>query len=294
MSAFVAIDVETADPWPGSICQIGLVGFEAGGLMRRSWLVDPMRPFDPVVCAVHGLNAGRVAGAPTFAALHPELMAAISGRTIVSYTDFDARAIGSACLAAGLPPPESIWLDALALARAAWPGAASHKLRTIGSELGIVFAEKHDAEQDALAAAYVMLRGLKILGLTAASAAPAFAIRDVRVSPPPTPRHAVPVGAGWGAALRAAAGVPASLAGEVVVFTGDMPFSREDMADRVARFGGTVKSSVTGKTTLIVSGWPTPEAGGQKLKSAADRIMDGQAIRYCTPAEFEALLSRLG
>lgn len=294
MSAFVAIDVETADPWPGSICQIGLVGFEGGALARRNWLVDPGRPFDPVVSAVHGINAARVAGAPRFGALHAELMAALSGRVVVSYTDFDARAIGSACLAAGLAAPESFWLDGCALARAAWPDAASHKLRAIGAGLGIVFSDKHDAEQDALAAAYIALKGLKVLGLTAPEAAPRFAIRDVRVSLPPAPRRVAPVGAGWGGALRAAAGVPDTLVGEVVVFTGDMPFSREEMAERVAALGGTVRGGVTGKTTLIVSGWPTPEAGGQKLKSAADRIMDGQAIRYCTPSEFEALLARLG
>ena len=294
MSVLLSIDVETADPWPGSICQIGMVGYENGGLVRHSWLIDPCRPFDRVVSSVHGLNAAQVAGCPTFTDIHPRLSAHLSGKTIVSYSDFDARAIGSACLAAGLAMPENVWLDGLAIARAAWPGAQSHKLRALGAGLGIAFHNKHDAEQDAMAAAYVTLKALNVLGLTASSAARAYALREVKATMPPPVRPAASVGAGWGGVLRAAEGIPVSLTGETVVFTGDVPFSRDEMAARVSALGGVVKTAVSGKTTLIVSGWSTPEAGGQKMKSAADRILDGQPIRYCSGEAFLSFVGRLG
>ncbi|MCA0401321.1 MAG: hypothetical protein LCH38_10955 [Proteobacteria bacterium] len=290
MSIFVAIDVETADPWPGSICQIGLVGFTGGQLRRRSWLVDPARPFDPKFTKIHGLNAARVRGAAPFGAVLPEVLAEIGASPVMSYGPFDARAIGSACAAAGLPFPALVWLDGLEAARAAWPEAPSRKLRDLGAGFGIRFKADHDAEQDAIAAAYVFLRALKDLGLSAAEAAPHFAIRDIRVIPPTPPRAVPPIGAGWGAVLARSAGVPPSLQGQVVVFTGDLPFSREEMAERVAALGGVVKPGVTTRTTLIVSGWPRPEDGGQKLKSAADRIMDGQAILYCTHDQFLTLV----
>lgn len=293
MSGFIAIDVETADSWPGSICQIGLAEMQGGKLVRQSWLVDPARPFDAINMKIHGLNAARVAGSPRFNDLHGLLYASLNGRTVVSYTDFDARALGAACNHAGLPFPEVVWLDACQAARDAWPEMPNHKLRTIGGSFGIQFQSAHDAEQDAVAAAYVFLRALREMEISLDQAAPRYAIRSLAAPPPAPPERPQKVVGAWAAALIERSAIPNSLVGHSVVMTGDLPFDRDDMAKLIVALGGEAKKSVTGKTTLVVSGWDPPEAGGQKLKSAADRIMDGQQIAYCTGNEFLALVRRL-
>ena len=46
---FNAIDVETANADPSSICQIGIVCVRAGGIERRlSILVNPEQRFNPI------------------------------------------------------------------------------------------------------------------------------------------------------------------------------------------------------------------------------------------------------
>ena len=297
MASFAVLDVETADTWPGSICQIGLGAFEGGRLERLGWLVDPGRPFDPIVSQVHGLNAARVRGAPSFAALYPEILRAIDGRTLASYGDFDARALAAICAQERLAFPRAPWVNVRELARAAWPEAPAHGLRALGAGFGIAFSDRHDAEQDALAAAFLLLRGMRALGIVASEAASRFPV------PPPAPpryrpperRHGpvAPAGAGWGAALAAVEQVPDRLDGEVVVFTGDQPFDRAEMAARIARLGARAAGSVSGRTTLIVSGWGEIEAGGQKMAEAAARVRAGQAIRCCRATDFLALVERL-
>jgi DNA polymerase-3 subunit epsilon len=62
---FSAIDVETANPCMGSICQIGIARFEGGQLVEE-WvtLVDPEDYFDDVNVSIHGIGPSMVRGKP--------------------------------------------------------------------------------------------------------------------------------------------------------------------------------------------------------------------------------------
>jgi NAD-dependent DNA ligase len=88
-----------------------------------------------------------------------------------------------------------------------------------------------------------------------------------------------PVGLKWGEVLREVETTVTDIRGETIVLTGDLPFDRRAIKSVVHQLGGYVASGVSANTTLIVSGWCEPEEGGQKMKSAADRILDGQKIR---------------
>lgn len=295
MSNIVALDVETADSWVGSICQIGIAGYENHQLVKFSTYINPECAFAVPQRTVHGINAAMVVNSPTISEFWPRLLSMVAGRLVVIYTDFDARALLSAAAAHGLSSPDCIWIDAYGLAQDAWPELGNHKLRTVGASLGISFSEMHDAGQDALAAAYIALKARAALRLSDAEMIDIYSLDQVRVSPP-VRRASVakpPVGAGWAAVLEAAKGAPPALAGQCIVFTGDLPFDRAAMAARLTPYGCKVVASVTSKTTLIVSGWETPAAGGQKMKSAADRILDGQSIIFMTGEEFIAWVDRL-
>ncbi len=293
MSNVVALDVETADGWVGSICQIGIAGYENQQLLKFSTYINPERSFAQPQKGIHGINAAMVVNAPTITEFWPQLTSMISGRLVVIYTDFDARAVLSAAAAHDLRPPDCTWVNAYALAQDAWPELGNHKLRTVGQSLGIQFSELHDAGQDALAAAYIALKARQAMRLSDRDLVDIYALEEVRISPGPKVGKApAPVGAGWAAALEARRGPPDTLSDQCIVFTGDLPFDRAQMAARLVERGCKVTASVTSKTTLIVSGWSTPGAGGQKMKSAADRIQDGQPIRYLTGDEFLAWLAR--
>lgn len=293
---FAALDVETANPSRGSICQISVVRYD-GELLRDTLLLDPREPFAPVQSSIHGISAAMVRGAPTFAEIHGHLASVIGERPIVSYTAFDRQAVAEACARVGKPMLGGLWLDACALARDAWPDRASHKLRDIGAMLGIPFQKNHEAERDALAAAYVFLKGVRLLGISEAQARRLYAIDEPLVTTPfsePRRVFGAPTPPGPMAnVLLNARGLPSVLTGQTIVITGDCPFNREDMKERIAALGGRCVGAVSSKTTLLVSGWDVPEDGGDKIRKAADLILEGRPLMYCTAQEFSDFVTEL-
>ena len=102
---FIAVDVETANADPGSICQIGLASFAGGALVDCAvWRVNPRAHFSPHNIAIHGLHAADVRDAPDWPALRPTIAARLAGRIAVSHTAFDVTALARACAADDLAP----------------------------------------------------------------------------------------------------------------------------------------------------------------------------------------------
>lgn len=164
---FFALDVETANNHRGSLCQIGVACVRADNTIE-TWvtLVDPETDVW-IWSGLHGITAGRVQGAPTFAEVLPVLEAALEGSTVYQHSGFDRSAIAAACADAGLSAPAWLWRDSVQVARAAWPelkGNGGHGLASLKVHLGLEF-HHHDAGEDARAAAEVVLRAEGV-GLT--------------------------------------------------------------------------------------------------------------------------------
>ncbi|MDB2407562.1 exonuclease domain-containing protein [Jannaschia sp.] len=181
---FMALDVETADRRRGSICQIGVAGLRADGTLT-TWAsyVDPGRS-DWSCTFVHGITAATVQGAPRFDHVLPVLEALIGPRLVFQHSSFDKSAIAAACDTRGIDPPDWTWRDSVRVARRAWPelkGNGGHGLAALKRHLGLRFRH-HDGEEDARAAAEVVLRAEAATGLD-------FAARDF-------PPLAVPAQAG--------------------------------------------------------------------------------------------------
>ncbi len=166
--SFCAIDVETANSSPGSICQIGIVDVEDGEIAREwSTLVNPEGPFSPFNIGIHGITPDHVQDAPNLPEIHDALHDRLDGATVVSHTAFDRGALGRACNRYGLPLPSARWLDSARVARRAWPGqAARHgvSLGRVAAHLDIRFRH-HDALEDARAAALIILAAHRDSGL---------------------------------------------------------------------------------------------------------------------------------
>ncbi len=164
---FNAIDVETANSDPSSICQIGIVSVRDGEIKRQlSVLVNPETKFNEFNVRLHGIDHHAVTGSFSLPRLEARLRRMLEGRVLVSHTSFDRRAMDGAMERYGLRPLCARWLDSAMVARRAWPRKyRSHwNLAAIAGDLGIVFRH-HDAAEDARAAGEIVLRACLDTGL---------------------------------------------------------------------------------------------------------------------------------
>jgi DNA polymerase-3 subunit epsilon len=162
---FVVIDVEAACSRVSSICQIGIVGFRDGReIFEFETLVDPCDDFSPFNTRIHGITADHVLGQPTFAHVHAEIDAMLTGRITVAHSFFDKGALASACRVHDRTMIEPIWLDSVRVAKRAWPELPSHRLNTLTRFLGVRH-KHHDALSDARAAGMVIVRAIEHTGI---------------------------------------------------------------------------------------------------------------------------------
>lgn len=156
---FAAFDIETANGRQHSICQVGIALVRRdGSMLTRSTYVDPEEAFTNT--PIHGIAAGTVAGSPLWPAVLDAISPTLSALPVVQHSGFDRSAVRAACAIHGIPEPPWRWIDSVGIARRAWPqliGNDGHGLASLKRHLSIEFVH-HDAEEDARAAAMVVLR----------------------------------------------------------------------------------------------------------------------------------------
>ena len=160
---FNAIDVETANADPSSICQIGIVCIRQGEIKQQvSLLVNPEARFNDFNVRLHGIDHNAVRDSEVLPRLEPRLRRMLEGTVLVSHTGFDRRAMDGAMQRYGLKPLRATWLDSSMVARRAWPERYRRRwsLALIAGDLGIAFRH-HDAMEDARAAGEIVLQACK-------------------------------------------------------------------------------------------------------------------------------------
>ena len=166
-TAYVALDVETANSDYASICQVGIAEFDCRGSVRRTWesLVDPEDSFASMNVAIHGIREENVRGAPRFPDVLPKIRDLCDDRIVVHHMPFDRVAIGRATERYGLPVLRATWLDSAQVARRAWErfSRRGYGLRNLASELGIPLRH-HEALSDAIAAGSVVALAMEKAG----------------------------------------------------------------------------------------------------------------------------------
>ena len=279
---FIAIDVETANSNNFSICQIGLAGAtDDGQVTTLGTLVNPEEEIDPAFENIHGISNDMVSSAPTFIEIYDELSKILEGKSLIQHSNFDKRALDMACHIYELPKINADWADSVQIARKAWPEFkedGGHGLANLKTKLGLEF-KHHDAEEDARAAAQVVLLAEKHTGN------PYRKILATRQKPRFQP------------SINAEGNPNGPLHGHVACFTGKISLARTDAAAIAAEAGITVKPSVTQKTTLLIVGDQdlTLLAGhpkSSKHRKAEKLIADGNDIRIQSETEFLVLLGR--
>ena len=164
---FTAIDLETANPSPWSICQIGIAEFAEGGLTQE-WMtyIDPEERFNPYNVAVHGITAAAVHGWPKLPEVAGLLHEMLDGRIVVSHSPFDRVALEQAFDRHEIARLDCSWLDSVMVARRAWEGFSKrgYGLENLCRILGYRY-QRHDALGDAKAAGVVVLAAIEQTGI---------------------------------------------------------------------------------------------------------------------------------
>lgn len=281
---FVALDVETASSDAGSICQIGLACVQPDNEIQTfSMLVNPDTRFDAFNIRLHGIGPEHVFDAPRFPDAWEVLLPLLTRHHLVQHSNFDKRALASACNYCGIPAPELRWSDSVMIARRAWPelkGNGGHGLANLKRALDLEF-QHHDAGEDARAAAMVVLHAERHLSMS-------FEQLISPRSKPQYPARQTRTGAADG-----------PFAGSTVVFTGSLAMSRKAAADLAALAGMNVREGVTKQTThLVVGDQDLSLLAGHKKSSKhrnAEEMHDaGHPIRIMGETEFNQVLATAG
>ncbi len=279
---FVALDVETANADMASICSIGLVHFKAGEVAQKlTVLVNPECHFDPMNISIHGIRPDDVANAKTMREVLPAIASALKSVVVVHHTHFDRAALSQAAAKHGFPDLACRWLDSARVARRAWERFArrGYGLANLAEEFAINFRH-HDACEDARAAGLVLLRAMAETGLS---------LDDWME------RINEPVGSKSVQAV-AASNPRGPLAGEIVVFTGQLAtLTRREAVALATAAGMEVAGSVTEDTSLlVVDDQDLRKLDGHdkstKRHRAEELISQGAPLRIIGESDFKTMV----
>lgn len=153
--AFAVIDVETTGMRPGEddrITEIAVVMVQGG---RRELvfdsLVNPGRPIPSRITELTGISDSDVRGAPTFADIADEVLAALAGRVFVAHNArFDWGFVHAEVRRARDLVLDGPRLCTVKLARRLYPGERSYGLGALAHRFAFEFPARHRAAGDAI------------------------------------------------------------------------------------------------------------------------------------------------
>lgn len=280
-SAFVCIDVETANPHPGSICSVGCARFEGDQLTNEFYrIVNPKEYFSPQHTAIHGIGPDDVRDAPSFLELLPGLDRFIGGLPLIHHTHFDRTAVQRACDHWGISPPRWSWFDSAGAARSTWAQfrKRGYGLGNLCAHIGYEF-KHHHALEDAKASGAVIIA----------------AMREHDASSFDELRERLELPAQILATEDDAVGEDRKgpLSGEVIVLSGSFSelgsrLQHRTLRQRAEALGARVTNSVTRKTTMLVAG--SAQARAPKALIAAKRLQaEGHPLQIMNEYDFKVL-----
>lgn len=148
---FAVVDLETTglNPSVDRVIEVAVIRCAPDGSVTDEWstLVDPGR--DPGATHIHGITAADLTGAPTFAAIAPELLERLDGHMVCAHNlSFDEAFLVAELAAVGLSLPDTASLCTLELAREVLDSQQRHTLAACAAELGIPHEGAHRALAD--------------------------------------------------------------------------------------------------------------------------------------------------
>jgi DNA polymerase-3 subunit epsilon len=164
-----AIDFETANSSPASVCAVGLSVLEDG-------LIEPVletliRPEKNVSAfyygniRIHGIRPQDVVHAPDFAQVYRQMKPYLDGSLMAAHNArFDMGCLKAACRNCGLPVPNIRWFDTLAISRIMFPSMEHHRLDDMCRCLHVDL-DHHNAASDAYGCLMIVVQTMNLTGI---------------------------------------------------------------------------------------------------------------------------------
>lgn len=285
---FIALDVETANSDPKSICQIGLAVFKNGELVD-TWksLINPQVDFDGINIAIHGIEPKHVKDAPRIHEVRSVLEGIIGDNVVATYTAFDRVAFSK-----NFPDLNWDWLDVALVVRRTWEEVAysGYGLANMCEMLDIKMERHHDAVSDAVNAGQIFIKAIDIHGDIDVCK------KIIKKSISNLIGKGQLVSNGEKSAGIIEGGNPeGKWYGDVLCFTGELALPRVNASIIASQMGFNVGSGVTKKTNYLVKGRQDSfKLNGKEISSKEQKAINlmkkGQDIIIISEDDFFELI----
>ena len=162
MKDFCAIDFETANEQPSSVCAVGVVKVKDGQIVDRFYsLIHPEPEYYQYFCQrVHGLCEADTDDAPVFPYVWEKIEPMLDGLPLVAHNSpFDEGCLKAVFKVYQMDYPDYKFYDTLVPSRRIFGDSVpNHKLPTIAKECGYDLTQHHHALADAEACAYIAMK----------------------------------------------------------------------------------------------------------------------------------------
>ncbi|GIM28810.1 DNA polymerase III subunit epsilon [Clostridium polyendosporum] len=299
---FVAIDFETANEKRNSPCSLGITVIKNNEIVEEKyWLIKPkeMR-FAPMNIWIHGIREEDVVNAKEFHELWDELLPYFDNTLVIAHNaSFDISVLRKTLDLYNLQYPNFNYCCTMVMSRNFFPYLDNAKLNTVNNHLGYEF-KHHHASADASAAANILLKiGEELEVNTIKELTKLVGVKIGKVFE----RSYTSAGTLGSGVTSERINTPAKSSkinnscyssktdyfkNKVIVFTGPLStMSRIDAIVLIKKLGGTVGSSVTKNTNILITGVKNidllkPHQMSSKLKKASELIQKGQSIEFLT------------
>lgn len=162
---WVVVDVETSGlkATRDRVLSVAALTVDEHGRVGRelSTLLNP--GCDPGPVHIHKLTPERLADAPKFEDIAPQLMEILDGRTMVAHNaSFDHGFLALESMRAGVEMPTKQRLCTVALSRRLELDTANHKLSTLAAHWKVLQSNAHDAYDDVRVLAQVFTHSARL------------------------------------------------------------------------------------------------------------------------------------
>ena len=162
MTDFAAIDFETANEFPSSVCSVGVVVVRGGVIVDRFYsLIHPEPEYYQWFCQrVHGLSCEDTENAPVFPYVWERIEPLIKGLPLVAHNSpFDEGCLKAVFKVYRMDYPDYQFYDTLSASRRVFRHSLpNHQLQTVAAACGYDLKLHHNALADAEACARIALK----------------------------------------------------------------------------------------------------------------------------------------
>ena len=162
MKDFAAIDFETANECPSSVCSVGVTVVRDGEVVDKFYsLIHPEPEYYQWFCQqVHGLSEEDTDNAPVFPKVWAQIEPLIEGLPLVAHNSrFDEGCLKAVFRVYQMDYPDYVFHDTLWASRRHFgKSLPNHQLQTVAAACGYDLTRHHHALADAEACAMIAMK----------------------------------------------------------------------------------------------------------------------------------------